>query len=63
VQFWTRDGTVAMLAIFMMIGLAVLLGALAIKHAKRLSRRVFQLIVLIGILLSVAWAYATAVAP
>jgi len=52
-----------MLAIFMMIGLAALLAALAIKHAKRLSRRVFQLLVLIGILLSVAWAYATAVAP
>lgn len=52
-----------MLAIFMMIGLAMLLAALAIKHAKRLSRRVFQLFVLIGILISVAWAYATAVAP
>ena len=52
-----------MLAIVMMIGLAVLLAALTIKHAKRLSRRVSQLVVLIGILTFVAWAYATAVAP
>jgi len=52
-----------MLAIFMMIGLAMLLPARAIKHAKRFSRRVFQLVVLIGILISVAWAYATAFAP
>ena len=52
-----------MLAVFTMVGLALLLAALAIKHAKRFSRRVSQLVVLVGVLTFVAWAYATAVAP